>query len=151
LDLALLLLGERAVQALQQDAGERRDRIERRAELVAHVGEEAALQLGGMAQLLGAILQLGVERHHPLVGFGELGLERCQLPGLALRQREQLVAGEPRRVVDARRLRVGHAAALRSPATPRRATSTVTSSRPRAWSRARTAAMTAGSLRSSPG
>ena len=49
---------------------------ERRAELVAHVRQEAALEVGGLAQLRGLVVELGVQRDHALVGFVEFGAQR---------------------------------------------------------------------------
>jgi len=74
-ELAHLLVVHRTVGALEQEARERADRVERRAELVAHVGEEAALGLVGAAQEVGALLELGVQRHHAAVGVLQLAVD----------------------------------------------------------------------------
>ena len=84
-DLLLLLGRQVAVDAVQQDAGQRQDRVERRAELVAHVGEEARLHLRGPAEVVGLLVQLGVEGHDAAVGVVQLVVELGQLL-LALRQ-----------------------------------------------------------------
>ena len=57
----------------------RQDGVQRGAELVAHVGEEARLHLGGAAQVVGLLVQLGVERHHAAVGVLQLAVELGQL------------------------------------------------------------------------
>ena len=79
LDLLLLLVGQRAVEPVQQDPRDAADRAERRPELVAHVGQEAALQVGGLAQLVGVVVELGVQRDDALVGLGQLGRQRVDL------------------------------------------------------------------------
>ena len=76
LHLLFLLLGQRAVDAVEQQPRDAADRRQRRAELVAHVGQEAALELGRLPQLLGLRVELGVERDHAAVGLLELGLQR---------------------------------------------------------------------------
>ena len=65
---------------VEQQARDAADRADRRAELVAHVGQEAALELGGLAQLLGLGVEFGVERDHAAVGFLELGSQRVAPP-----------------------------------------------------------------------
>ena len=77
-------VAERAEQPGLHDLGESDDGVERRAQLVAHVGEECRLRLVG---LLGAVLLLGV-------ALGQIG----ELLGLAL---ERLLRGAQ---VDDRRL-----------------------------------------------
>ena len=126
LELLALLGQQRPVELVEQDAPDAADRAERRAELVAQVGEEPALELGGLAELPVLLVELGVERDDALVRLGQLDLERGDL-GLALGQ-EPLERGE---------LGVAHAALLR-------ATSTVASSCARRWSRCRAAATIAG-------
>ena len=66
-DLRLLLAGERRL-AVEQQLGQRDDRVQRRAQLVAHVGQEARLALVGVAQALGAVVELGVEGDDAAVG-----------------------------------------------------------------------------------
>ena len=72
LDLLLLLGGQVAVAAREQEARQALDRVERRAELVAHLGEEAGLEIGKTLEGLGAFVELGVEGHHASVGLVEL-------------------------------------------------------------------------------
>ena len=52
---------------------------DRRAELMAHVGQEAALEFGGLAQLLGLRVELGIERDHAAVGLLEFGAQVVRL------------------------------------------------------------------------
>ena len=59
--------------------------VERRAEFVAHVGEKTTLQIVGGAQLLGLVVELGIQRHHAPVGLVELHAQRGDV-GLARRQ-----------------------------------------------------------------
>ncbi len=77
-----LLVRELAQPAGQEEIGESDDRVERRSELVRHVGQEFALQarrplelhiLGGQVALVAADLLEGmgpVQRHHRLVAQG---------------------------------------------------------------------------------
>ena len=55
------------------------DRAERRPELVAHVREEPALQVGGIPQPVGVVVELGVERQDAPIGLGQLGRQRVDL------------------------------------------------------------------------
>ena len=77
---------ELAVDAVQQQPGQREHRVQRRAELVAHVREEARLRLVGAAEALGLLVQLGVERDHAAVGVFQLAVQPGQLllPALQL-------------------------------------------------------------------
>ena len=50
-EVAVLLLGDGALQPAVQHARQRDHRVERRAQLVAHVGEEGALEPVGLVQL----------------------------------------------------------------------------------------------------
>ena len=86
-DLLLLLGGQLAVAPVEQEAGQAQDRVQRRAELVAHVREEAGLQVRDPLQDLGVLVELGVEGDDAAVGLlqlaavqlGELGLAVAQL------------------------------------------------------------------------
>ena len=72
-DLLLLLVRELAVDAVEQEARQREDRVQRRAELVAHVGQEARLQSrSARLELVGLLVELGVERDDAAVGVLEL-------------------------------------------------------------------------------
>ena len=77
-DLGLLLAGERRL-AVEEQFGQGDDRVQRRAQLVAHVGQEARLALVGVAQAIGAVVELGVEGHDAAVGAVELAVEAEQL------------------------------------------------------------------------
>src|SRR5262249_47528182 len=58
-DLPLLFRRQLAIDAIEQQARQRQNRVERRAKLMTHVREEAGLQLACLAQLLGALVELG--------------------------------------------------------------------------------------------
>ena len=75
-DLALLLIRERAVHAIEQQPRDAQRRPDGGAELVAHVGEKAALELRGLQQLLGLLVQLGIQRDDPAVGLLDLFAQR---------------------------------------------------------------------------
>ena len=76
----------RIQRGLQQQAGEADDRVERGADLVAHVGQERRLRPAGLFRrgprlfeqvaLLG---QFGVDGEQAAVGRGELGAQRGDL------------------------------------------------------------------------
>ena len=75
LQVVVLLLVELAEQALEQHLGEADDRVERRAQLVRHVGEELRLVLVGDLELAALVLDLAeqarvLDRDHRLVGEG---------------------------------------------------------------------------------
>ena len=53
----------------------RENRVHRRAKLVTHVGEKPALEFVGAPQMLGLLIEFGVERHHATVGVLELAIE----------------------------------------------------------------------------
>ena len=89
IDLPLLLGRQLPVAARLQQARERQDRVERRAELMAHIGEEARFQLVGPAQMVGAVGELGVERDDAAIGVLQLLVHLLQ-PFLALPQLLQL-------------------------------------------------------------
>ena len=68
--------GQRPIGAIaQQAAQERQYRVQRRAELVAHVGQEFRLQFIGAAQVIGLFIQFGVERHHAAIGIFQLAID----------------------------------------------------------------------------
>ena len=79
-DLRLLLRGQLAVAARQQQPRQRQDRVQRRAELVAHVRQEPRLQLVGAAQVVGALVELGVQRDDAAVGVLQLLVEPLPAP-----------------------------------------------------------------------
>ena len=75
LQVVVLLVVEVAEQALEQHLGEADDRVERRAQLVRHVGEEFGLVLVGDLELAALVLDLVeqprvLDRDHGLVGEG---------------------------------------------------------------------------------
>ncbi len=81
--LALLLFGEIALGVIEQEPGQREDGVQRGTELVTHVGEEAGLHLVCAAQVVGLIVELGVEGNYAAVGIFEFAIETHQfvLPG----------------------------------------------------------------------
>ena len=80
LDLAALVVGELVRGLIGEQPPEADDRGDRRAQLMADVGQEPALRLAGRPQLHRLLVQLGVERDHAAVGLlqlvGELVVER---------------------------------------------------------------------------
>jgi hypothetical protein len=78
-DLPLLLGGQLAVGAVEQQSRQCEDRVERRTELVAHVRQEARLEFAGLAQRLGPFVQLGVKRDDAAVRVFELSVELGEL------------------------------------------------------------------------
>ena len=63
---------ELAVAARQQQARQRQDRVQRRAELVAHVGRKLRLHLVGAPQVVGPLVELGIQRDDAAVGVLQL-------------------------------------------------------------------------------
>jgi hypothetical protein len=92
--LALLLRFERAVGLVGEQAREPQNRVERRAELVAHVRKEFGLELVGPAQVVRSLVELRIKRQHAAIGVRELRVHPRQL-ALALlelvERRDQLV------------------------------------------------------------
>ncbi len=78
-DLTLLLLGQRSVGASEQQVAESQHRAQWRSQLVAHARQESRLGLAVAPQLLGTLVELGVQRHHTAVGFLELAVEAREL------------------------------------------------------------------------
>ena len=78
-DLRLLLAGQLAVAAVQQQPRQRQDRIERGAELVTHVRQELRFQFVRTTQMVGALVQLGVQRDHAAIGVLQFLIEPFQL------------------------------------------------------------------------
>jgi len=76
--LLLLLAAELAIRFGEQQLGQPEHRVERRAELVAHVGQHPRLHLGGAPQRLGLVGELGVQCDHAAVRFLELLAEPRQ-------------------------------------------------------------------------
>ncbi len=75
LQVVVLLFVELAEQALQQHLGKADDRVERRAQLVRHVGQELGLVLVGGLELPALVLDFAeqarvLDRDHRLVGEG---------------------------------------------------------------------------------
>ena len=81
--LLLLVAVERPGQLHQQRAGEADDRVERRAQLVAHAGEEAVLGLVGALQLDVGLLQPVLEAlpFRDVARSGEHALQLARLVG----------------------------------------------------------------------
>ena len=78
---------------VEQQPRQRQDRVQRRAELVAHVGQEARLQLVGAAQVVGLLVELGVQRDHAAVGVLQLAVEpRRARPGARAARRARAAA-----------------------------------------------------------
>ncbi len=73
--LALLLRGQIAFGVIEQEPGQREDGVQRGAELVTHVGEEAGLHLIGAAQVVGLIVEFGIEGDDAAVGIFEFAVE----------------------------------------------------------------------------
>ena len=78
-DLRLLLRRQLAVAARQQQPRQRQDRVQRRAELVAHVRQELRLQLVRATQMIGALVQLGIQRDDAAVGVLQFLIEPLQV------------------------------------------------------------------------
>ena len=78
-NLFLLLGRQLAVTARKQQARQRQDRVERGAEFVAHIGEKARVQLVRAAQMVGALVKLGIERDDAPISVMELLVEQRQL------------------------------------------------------------------------
>src|SRR5690606_3894437 len=104
---------------------------QRRAELVAHVRQEPALELGNLPELLGLLVQFGVKRQHALVGLVQFGA-----------QGRVLGAQAPKLGFD-----VGGTGHVRP---PRRTARALVSSRPRSKSRSSTASTSAGWRKARP-
>jgi hypothetical protein len=77
--LPALLRGERALAVVEQERRQRPHRVQRRAELVAHVRQKARLELVGAPQRVRLLVELGVERDDAAVGVLELGVEAGQV------------------------------------------------------------------------
>ena len=75
-----------AVGSREQEARQALDRVERRAELVAHLREEPGFQIGKPLEGLGALVELGVEGHDAPVGLVELAAVHLGDLGLAIAQ-----------------------------------------------------------------
>ena len=78
-DLLLLFGREAAVDPVQQQAAEGAHRVERRAELMAHVGKEFRLHLVRAPQVIGFLVELGVQGHHAAVRIFQLPVELDEL------------------------------------------------------------------------
>ena len=84
----------RQVQTFGEQSRQGQDRIHRRPELVCHVGDEPRLQLVGPAQMIGAFVELGVERNHSAIGVFELAVHTLEvlLPGAKFVERAEQLA-----------------------------------------------------------
>lgn len=74
-DLLVLFLAQGTVQLIGQQTGDAENRPQRRAKFMAHVGQETALEVGSLTQLVGLILKFGVQRENALVGLVKLGAQ----------------------------------------------------------------------------
>ena len=79
LHLRLLLLVSTPSVCAEQQPGQRQDRIERRAELVRHVRQEARFQLVGAPQVVGPLVEFGIERHDAAIGVLQFLVQMHQL------------------------------------------------------------------------
>ncbi len=71
--------GQIAVDPVHQQPRQRNDGVQRRAKLMRDVGEKFRLQLRSPAQIIGALIQLGIEGHHAAVGVFQLAIQQLQL------------------------------------------------------------------------
>ena len=70
--------GELAVECVEQQPGQRQDGVQRRAELMAHIGQEARLEFVGAAQMIGLLVELRIERDHAAIGVFQLAVQLRQ-------------------------------------------------------------------------
>src|SRR5580704_17022047 len=76
----LFLLGrEISIHPVDQDLTQSQNRIQRRAEFVAHIGQKMAFQFGSALQKVGLVVQFRIEGYDPTVGFIQLPVELRQL------------------------------------------------------------------------
>ncbi len=83
-DLLALLFGELAVRAVEQNARQPEDRVQRCAEFMADVRDHAALHRGGASRDFRAVFQLEVQGAHAAVRFFELAQRLLELVLLPL-------------------------------------------------------------------
>ena len=136
--LLLLFVRQGSVHPIEQEPRQAADRPERRAELVAHVGEKPAFQLRRFLQRPGRVIQFGVQATTPLfvsassaLSWRDLlvSLSQQLLPRTPFLGSQTLGASR-----DCRRFSFVMSVAIQ---TRSRTTATVTSSRPRVKSRYR--------------
>src|SRR5690606_1725401 len=77
--LLVLLGAQRSIQFVAEQPRDAADRAQWRPEFVAHVGQEPAVQIGGLAQLVGLGVEFGIQGENALVGFLELGAQQFVL------------------------------------------------------------------------
>ena len=79
----------------RRSAAQREDRVQGGAELVAHVREEARLHLVGAPQVVGALVELGVQGDDAPVGVVQLAIDADELvlPGSEVGQRARGARG----------------------------------------------------------
>ncbi len=79
------------LRALFEQAGQSQDRVHRRSELVRHVRQEPRFQLVCAPEMVGAFVELGVERDDAAVGVFQLAVQPHEhfLPPVELLQRAQ--------------------------------------------------------------
>ena len=75
----LLLLAVSSPSTRSSSSAAAQDRVQRRAELVAHVRTGSATSSRRRAQVLGLLVELGVERDHAAVGVLQLAVQPLQL------------------------------------------------------------------------
>jgi hypothetical protein len=68
-----------AVSLPEQQPGQREDRIERRAELVRHVRQKAGFQLVGAPQMVGPLVEFGIQSHDAAIGVLQFLVQMEQL------------------------------------------------------------------------
>jgi hypothetical protein len=86
LHLFLMLVGERTIHELEQDARQAANRAERGPNR-GSCRSRKRLSDPSFAQLIALIVELGVERHDPAVGLGELRRQRRRSPPRARESR----------------------------------------------------------------
>src|SRR4051812_39071639 len=86
------LVGYIAIDAIDDELGIAQDRIERRAQLMAHVGEELRLMLAGHLQFAALLLDLS-EQSGILDRHGRLGCKRLQNIDYSWRKAADNLAG----------------------------------------------------------
>ena len=89
-DLPFLFVGERAVDAAEEELGQGEHGGERRAQLVAQAREELRLRVARAAELLGTLVELRVQGDDSAVGLLELTVELGELVPATLQLGERL-------------------------------------------------------------
>ena len=74
-DLDLLIGCQRPIGAIEKNARQREDRVQRRSELVAHIREEARFHFIRAAQMIRLLVQFSIERNHATIRIVELAVQ----------------------------------------------------------------------------